>query len=148
MPQSLSKVYLHLIFSTKDRRKDILPAYKEKLHAYIAGILNERGCTPVAVGGMADHVHILFCMNRTESISDVVKNIKTSATAWYKSNIGCEFAWQRGYAIFSVSQSQVDDVSHYIAQQEEHHRRRTFQEEYQIFLKLYKIEYNEAYVWD
>lgn len=148
MPQSLSKVYLHLIFSTKDRRQDIPPSQKDAFHAYIAGTLTSIGCPTVIVGGMADHVHILFLLSRTKSIADVVKGLKANTTRWYKERLHCEFAWQRGYAIFSVSQSTVESVRSYIANQEEHHRQRTFQEEYRAFLEKYNLKYDEAYVWD
>lgn len=148
MPQSLSKVYLHLIFSTKDRRHDILPGLKEELHTYIGGTLNEMGCQSVIVGGMSDHVHLLFLLSRTKSIADVVKEIKANTTLWVKTRMGCNFAWQRGYAIFSVSQSVVDSVRNYIANQEEHHRHRTFQEEYRAFLEKYNLKFDETYVWD
>jgi len=148
MPQSLSRIYLHLIFSTKDRGKDITPSHIGELHAYIGGTLNELGCPSVAVGGTSDHVHLLFCMSRTKTVADAVKEIKANTTLWLKQRMGCNFAWQRGYAIFSVSQSRVDDVRKYIENQEEHHRRRTFQEEYRAFLDSYNVKYEEAYVWD
>jgi len=148
MPQSLSKIYLHVIFSTKDRRADILPRYKEELHDYFGGTLNAIGCQSIIVGGMADHIHMLFCLSRTKSIADVVKEVKANTTKWYKEKVGCEFAWQRGYAAFSVSQSRVEDARNYIARQEEHHRRRTFQGEHRAFLESYGIRYDEAYVWD
>lgn len=148
MPQSLSKVYLHLIFSTKDREQDILPSQKDELHKYIGGTLNDLGCPPVIVGGMADHIHMLFLLSRTKSIADVVKTVKASTTLWYKKRFGREFGWQNGYAIFSVSQSVMEKVRSYIANQEEHHRHRTFQEEYRAFLDKYNLKYDEAYVWD
>lgn len=148
MPQSLSRIYLHVIFSTKDRRADILPQHKAELHDYIGGTLNALGCPVVVIGGMADHIHTLFCMSRTLSISDVVQKVKANATKWYKEKMGCDFSWQRGYAALSVSQSAVDSVKEYIMNQEEHHRKRTFMEEYREFLKLYNIKFDENYVWD
>jgi len=137
-----------LIFSTKDRGHDILPSQKAALHAYIGGTLNAIGCPSVCVGGMSDHVHLLFLLSRTKSLADVVKEVKANTTRWYKERLGREFAWQRGYAIFSVSQSVVDKVKDYIGRQEEHHRHRTFQEEYRAFLEKYNLKYDEAYVWD
>lgn len=125
-----------------------MPKHKDALHAYIGGTLNEMGCPVVAVGGMSDHVHVLFLLSRTKSIAYVVKELKASTTMWFKKRLGCEFAWQRGYAIFSVGQSMVESVRSYIANQEEHHHHRTFQEEYRAFLEKYNLKYDEAYVWD
>lgn len=148
MPQSLSKIYLHLIFSTKCRQTNIQSNIKAELHAYMGGILNSLGCPVIIVGGMSDHVHLLFCMNRKKSVSDIVKELKANTTIWYKKRIGCNFAWQRGYAIFSVSQSQVENVLKYIENQEVHHKKQSFKEEYRAFLKGYKINFDETYVWD
>jgi len=148
MPQSLSRIYMHLIFSTKDRQPCILPQHKRELHDYIGGTLNAIDCPVVKVGGMADHVHVLFCLNRTASVADVVKQVKANTTKWYKEKQQRDFAWQRGYAIFSVSQSRVEDVRRYIENQEEHHRKRTFQEEYRAFLDSCNIKYDETFVWD
>lgn len=148
MPQSLSKIYLHLIFSTKCRQTNIQSNIKAELHAYMGGILNSLGCPVIIVGGMSDHVHLLFCMNRKKSVSDIVKELKANTTIWYKKRIGCNFAWQRGYAVFSVSQSQVENVLKYIENQEVHHKKQTFKEEYRAFLKGYKINFDETYVWD
>jgi len=148
MPQSLSKIYLHLIFSTKGRESDIPPRLQGETFAYIGGALNSLGCQTVLVGGTADHVHALFCMSRTRAVADVVREVKANATKWMKDKLRCGFAWQDGYGVFSVSQSQVDKVRQYIASQEEHHRRRTFQEEFRKFLDSYGVTYDERYVWD
>jgi len=148
MPQSLSKIYLHLIFSTKNRERNILPQHKNELFSYLAGTLNGLGCTTIIVGGMPDHVHLLFAMCTTKGVSDIVRDVKANATRWYKQRLGCNFAWQQGYGVFSVSQSKVDVVRNYISRQEEHHRKKTFQEEYREFLESYKIKYDEKYVWD
>lgn len=148
MPQSLSRVYLHVIFSTKDREKDLMPKIRDKLHSYIGGTLNDLDCQSIAIGGMADHVHLLFCLGRTITMADVVKQVKANSTLWLKRQLGCNFAWQRGYAVFSLSKSQVEEVRKYIENQEEHHRVRTFQEEYRTFLKLYDVSFDETYVWD
>jgi len=148
MPQSLSKIYLHLVFSTKHREANILPQFRGEMFSYIAGTLDNHGCATIIVGGTADHIHALFCMSRTRTISDIVREVKTNSTKWYKERLHCSFCWQLGYGVFSVSQSRVEDVRTYIARQEEHHRHKTFQEEYRAFLESYGIRYDERYVWD
>lgn len=148
MSQSLSKIYLHLIFATKNRDFYISPQCKVELFSYIAGVINGLGCKTIIVGGMTDHIHILFCMSTTKTVSDVARDIKTSAIRWYKQRFSKALQWQSGYGIFSVSQSKVETVRRYIAQQEEHHRVKTFQEEYREFLNSYKIEFDEKYVWE
>jgi len=148
MPQSLSKIYLHVIFSTKNREADILPQHREEMFSYIAGALDNLGCPTVIVGGTSNHIHALFCMSRTKTVSDIVREVKASATKWYKEKLRCNFQWQQGYGVFSVSQSKADVVRQYIANQEEHHRHKTFQEEYREFLTSYGLTYDERYVWD
>lgn len=148
MPQSLSKIYIHLVFSTKNREANILPQFREEMFSYIAGTLDSLGCATIIVGGTADHVHALFCMSRTRTVSDVARDVKANATKWYKERLRCAFGWQLGYGAFSVSQSKVETVRRYIASQEEHHRYKTFQEEYREFLESYGITYDERYVWD
>ena len=149
MPQSLSQVYVHLVFSTKDRAGLIPANIQTRLHAYVAGTLNAIGCPAVQVGGMPDHIHILFRLSRTVTISDVVKNAKVESSKWMKDECAVsDFAWQAGYAAFSVSASNVDEVTRYIQRQAEHHRVKSFQDEFRRLLELYQVEYDEAYVWD
>jgi REP element-mobilizing transposase RayT len=149
MPQSLAQIYIHLVFSTKDRAGLIPPDVRSRLHAYLAGTLNAIDCPAVQVGGMPDHVHILFRLSRTVTISDAVKNAKVESSKWMKDECGVGgFAWQAGYGAFSVSASNVDDVVRYIQNQETHHRGKSFQDEFRRLLELYRVEYNEAYVWD
>jgi putative transposase len=149
MPQSLSQIYVHLVFSTKGREPWIQSSVEPRLHAYLAGTLNAIECPAIVVGGMPDHVHLLFRLSRTRPLSDVVKDAKVESSKWMKDE-GCvsEFAWQAGYGAFSVSASQLETVTHYIQHQAEHHATRTFQDEFRRMLKLYQIDYNEAYVWD
>jgi putative transposase len=150
MPQSLARIWVHLIFSTKDRH----PFLSDKLlrtdtHAYLATVLRSHECETLIVGGMEDHVHALFALSRNYSISEIVKEIKRTSSRWVKEQSAHKrFGWQGGYGAFSVSQSQLKQVIRYIEQQEEHHRRATFQDEYRAFLKKYCIEYDEKYVWD
>ncbi|MEQ1850213.1 MAG: IS200/IS605 family transposase [Chthoniobacteraceae bacterium] len=149
MPQSLVQIYVHLVFSTKDRTSLIPAEIKPRLHAYLAGTFNAIDCPAVQVGGMPDHVHILFRLSRTVTISDAVKNAKVESSKWMKEACGVrDFAWQAGYGAFSVSASNVDDVVRYIQNQEEHHEGKSFQDEFRRLLELYRVEYNEAYVWD
>ena len=148
MPQSLSKVYIHLVCSTKNREGNILMKYREEMFRYIAGALNEMNCNAIAVGGEKDHIHALFCLSRTKTLSDVVRDLKTNSGKWMKEKLGCNFLWQSGYGVFSVSQSTVEQVVKYIKNQQEHHKKISFQEEYISFLKAYGIYYDEKYVWD
>ena len=150
MPQSLSKMVVHLTFSTKDRRPLITPDVRDELSAYLGGTLREMDCPSLAIGVVADHVHVLFVLSRKHSLAEVVEQIKKSSSKWIKGkgNAFSDFYWQRGYGAFSVSQSMIDDTKAYIASQEEHHRKTTFQEEYRAFLKRHGIDFDERYAWD
>ena len=120
------------------------------MHAYLATVLRNHECETLIVGGVEDHVHALLALSKNYSIADIVKEIKISSSRWVKEKSPTQkkFGWQRGYGAFSVSQSNLDDVTRYIERQEEHHRRVTFQDEYRAFLKKYCVEYDERYVWD
>ena len=120
------------------------------MHAYIGGTCKELGCPVLTVGGVADHVHIFCMLTRNHSIAKIVGDVKRASSKWIKSkgNLVAKFAWQNGYGVFSVGQSEVERLRAYLAGQEEHHRRKTFQEEYRAFLEEYGVEYDERYVWD
>lgn len=151
MPQSLAKVLVHIVFSTKHRYPFLADRnIRNEMHAYLGGTCKQLDCPVLIVGGVADHIHILCCLSRNYSISKVVGEMKRSSSKWIKTKGAAlgKFSWQNGYGAFSVSQSQVDSVRKYIASQEEHHKKKTFQEEYRDFLKKYEIEYEERYVWD
>ena len=149
MPQSLSKVLLHLVFSTKHREPFIAPVVRPRLHAYIVGILDNLKSPSIQTGGVEDHVHILCALSRTISQADLVEEVKKGSSKWMKAEGGAPaFAWQAGYGAFSIGESQVDAVVRYIRNQEEHHRKITFQGEYRRFLQRYKVPYDERYVWD
>jgi REP element-mobilizing transposase RayT len=142
---------VHLIFSTKERQPFLRDAaLREEMHHYLAGISNNLDCPALRVGGTEDHVHILGRLGRTITLAHWVKELKRSSTLWIKTRGGPlqPFHWQAGYGAFSVSQSQSATVDRYIATQEEHHRTRTFQEEFREFLRRHRIEYDERYVWD
>ena len=150
MPQSLAKIYVHLIFSTKNRERVLPDDIRADLHAYMGGTLNGLGCSPIEINSELDHAHLLFVMTRTETLSNVVGQVKKSANDWLRAR-GPQFAnfyWQGGYGAFSVSQSAVEEVREYIRNQREHHRQISFQDEFRAFLKRYKIEFDERYVWD
>lgn len=150
MPQSLARLHVHLIFSTKHRERLITDPVRDALHAYMATVLKNLGCAPVLINSVADHVHILFELARTVSVSQAVEEVKKTSSKWIKTQ-GTEFtsfAWQAGYGAFAVSQSNVPAVRDYIARQQEHHRRKSFQEEYRTFLERHGVAYDEQYVWD
>ena len=149
MPQSLSKVLIHLIFSTKHREPLISPEIRPRLHGYLVGIFENLKSPSIQAGGVADHVHVLFGLGRTISQADLVEEVKKSASKWMKTDGGVPgFAWQAGYGAFSIGDSQADAVIRYIRNQEEHHRKVTFQEDYRKFLIRYKVAFDERYVWD
>jgi len=151
MPQSLAKVLVHIVFSTKHRYPFLSDkTIREEMHAYLGGTCKALESPVLIVGGVADHVHILCALTRNHSIAKLVGEIKRNSSKWVKTKGKTleKFAWQNGYGIFSVSQSQVERVRQYIAGQEEHHRKKTFQEEYRTFLKKYEVEHDERYIWD
>ena len=150
MPQSLSLVIVHIIFSTKDRRPFITPETRPKLHSYLASVARNAGCEAFRVGGVADHVHLAVRLARTMTIADLVETLKTSSSKWLKPQSPdlATFAWQRGYSCFSVGPSDVEALNKYIDDQEKHHQTRSFQDEFRMFLKKYGVEYDETHVWD
>ena len=148
MPQSLARVYVHLVFSTKAREACLADASRPTLFAYLAGILQNLECSAVKVGGTADHVHVLFVLARTIPLRKVVEEVKKGSSKWLKTQGVPAFGWQAGYGAFSVSASQVELVSRYIENQEEHHRKTTFQNEFRQFCRKYGIELDERFVWD
>jgi putative transposase len=149
MPQSLSNLLIHLIFSTKDRypflaQNDMLL----RTHAYLGGILRESDCPSLTIGGTADHVHAFFRLSRTQQMAKVVETLKSRSSRWLKSEGVGNFAWQRGYGCFSVGKSQAASLVRYIQTQADHHRRVSFQEEFREFLRRYEIAFDERYLWD
>ena len=150
MPQSLASVLVHLVFSTKNREPWITETIETELHKYLSTIF--RGCDSPAllVGGYNDHIHALFSLSRKWAIADIVEEVKTNSSKWIKTK-GEEFQqfyWQSGYGAFSVSQSNVEQVRTYIANQKEHHSKHDFLFEYRHLLKKYEVEFDERYVWD
>ncbi len=151
MPQSLSKVLVHIVFSTKNRYPFLSEKNnRDEMHAYLGGTCNKLGCSVIIVGGASDHVHILCGLSRSYSIAEVVGDIKRSSSKWIKTKGGIlkKFSWQNGYGVFSVGQSELHRVKTYIENQEGHHREKSFQDELRLFFDTYGIEYDEKYVWD
>lgn len=151
MPQSLSCVHIHLVFSTKEREPFLQePAIRKEMHAYLGGVSKKLGCPPVVVGGQEDHVHLLCRLSRTVSQSEWVKEIKRVSSIWIKQRDPslAAFAWQGGYGAFSVSESALDKTQEYITHQEAHHKKQTFQDEYREFLRKHGMEWDERFVWD
>lgn len=150
MPQSLARLHVHLVFSTKHRDPLIADAIRDTLHAYMATVLQNLGCSPVLINSMEDHAHLLFDLSRSVSVSDTVEDVKKSSSKWIKTQ-GREwatFAWQSGYGAFAVSESHVAGIRKYIAEQGAHHRKQTFQEEFRALLNRHRIAFDERYVWD
>jgi putative transposase len=152
MSQSLSNVIVHIIYSTKNRQPWLKDAsLREELFAYNAAVLkNEVDSPAILINGVEDHIHILCRLSRKFAIMDVIKASKTETSKWIKKRDPTlkEFQWQGGYGIFSVSQSNVEQVKRYIAGQEEHHRKSTFKDEFREFCRRHGIEIDERYVWD
>lgn len=150
MPQSFACLHTHIIFSTKNRLPLLTPNITERLYPYIGGILRNRKCTLIRIGGIADHVHLLVRQARDISMSEMVGELKSISSGWIHDEFPDlkSFHWQQGYAAFSVSLSNIDNVAAYIENQEEHHRVKTYQEELREFLIRHEIEFDERYMWD
>jgi REP-associated tyrosine transposase len=150
MSQSLSKVIIHIIFSTKDREGWLDGDVRPRMHGYIATICRDLHAEALRVGGVADHIHLVTTLPRIVSQPEMIEAIKTTSSKWIKGfNAKYRgFYWQRGYGVFSTSPTHIDDLLDYVSRQEEHHRSRTFQDEYRDFLRRYNIEFDERYVWD
>jgi REP element-mobilizing transposase RayT len=150
MAQSLANIYVHLIFSTKNREPLIRDELRVELHAYMATVLANLKCPAVLINSVEDHVHILFNLNRTTTLANVVEEVKKSSSKWMKPKRAdlAFFSWQAGYGAFSVSESNVPKVANYIRNQEEHHRKTSFQDEFREFLRRHRIEFDERYLWD
>ncbi|MEQ1859146.1 MAG: IS200/IS605 family transposase [Chthoniobacteraceae bacterium] len=148
MPSTHLALHYHVIFSTKDREPIIATSWRERLHAYLGGVIRNVDGVPEAVGGVADHVHLLIGLRATHCLADVVRDVKAISSRWVHDEMRiAAFAWQEGYGAFTVSPSQRDAVREYIAAQEEHHRQRTFHEEYIEFLRRSGVEFDERFLW-
>ena len=151
MPQSLALVWLHLVFSTKDRRAHLQNTiFRDEMFRMLSHHVEQAGCFPKRCGGWIDHVHVVCGLSRTVTIAALVEHIKTETSKWAKSHaLGVPtFAWQAGYGVFSVSQSNLPGVMEYADQQEAHHQQRSFQDEYRLLCQRHEISIDERYVWD
>ena len=150
MGQSLVKNYIHIVFSTKHREPLIHPPVEAELHSYLGGICNKLDCQVLKVGGYKDHIHILCMLSKKIALVKLMEELKSHSSKWIKTKgVGYEnFYWQDGYGAFSVNPVEVDTVIAYIANQHQHHDKKTFKDEYLAFLKKYQVEYDEKYVWE
>ena len=150
MPQSFCQIYCHLVFSTKNREKTLKKEIQETVHKYLAGLLRKKGSEYVLVGGVSDHVHILFQIPKQCAPIEMIETLKKDSSKFVKT-LGPDyqkFYWQKGYGMFSIGHTQLDTVKDYILNQETHHKKMSFKQEIIKFLTKYGIEYNEEYLWD
>jgi REP-associated tyrosine transposase len=150
VPHSYTKLLYHLVFSTKHREPFLGPSVLPRLGEYLGGAVRGEGGTALIINGMPDHIHILARLRQDAALSDVLRAIKANSSGWVHETfpeLG-GFAWQSGYGAFTVSASQAETVRRYIERQQEHHRRRTFQEEFLALLNAHGIDYGERYLWD
>ena len=151
MPQSLVQNYQHLVFSTKNREPFLHDkTTRGEMHTYLGGFCREHNSPPLAIGGVSDHVHILCRLSKSITVEDFLRDMKRASSKWIKTK-GEEwsaFHWQSGYGAFSISPSHVETLRHYIAIQDEHHRKESFQDEFRRLLRKYGLEWDERYVWD
>jgi REP element-mobilizing transposase RayT len=150
MPGTFSQIYIQVVFAVKGRESMIHSNWEEELYRYISGIVRNKGQKMLAINGMPDHLHFFIGMQPACCLSDLVREIKKSSNDFIKEKgfTKFQFKWQEGYGAFSYSRSQLDDVINYIENQKEHHRKKTFKEEYIDFLKKFKIEYDEKYLFE
>ncbi|OJV21163.1 MAG: transposase [Dyadobacter sp. 50-39] len=149
MANTYTQLYIHIVFSVKGRESLISKVWKNDLYAYIGGIILNHRSKPLAINGMPDHIHILIGYNPATPLPVLVEEIKTSSNKWIKEHHHVPmFSWQKGYGAFSYSRGSIDKVIHYIACQEEHHRKKTFREEYLQMLRDFEVEYKNEYLFD
>ena len=150
MSQSFVQFYTHIVFHTKNNKPLIKAEIEVELYSYLGGILKNHKSNPIQIGGTSDHVHILCTLPKTMAPADLVEEVKKSSSKWIKTKDQryLNFYWQDGYGIFSVNPTEIDKVVDYINKQYEHHRRKSFQDEFRAFLKKYNVEFDERYVWD
>jgi putative transposase len=148
MPNTYTNLLYHIVFSTKDRVPLITENLKEELYKYIGGIIRDEGGVKLESGGIEDHIHLLAKFKPSVSVSDMLRLIKTNSSKWANERMDGEFAWQEGYAAFTVSESQVVPVRRYIRNQVQHHRKQTYQQEFVALLDRHGVEYDPRYLWD
>jgi putative transposase len=150
MPGTFSQIYIQVVFAVKGRENLIIKEWKEDLHKYIAGIIKGKGQKSIIVNGMPDHIHAFIGLRPAMSISDLVRDIKNNSSNFINDNkfVKGKFSWQEGYGAFSYSHSHIENVYQYILNQEEHHKKKTFKDEYIDFLTKFNVDYDEKYLFD
>lgn len=149
MPSSYTNLLYHIIFSTHERRPWLIPAFADRVHAFLGGLIRGQGGIALEINGMPDHLHIVAKLRPDRSMSDAMRDLKADSSKWIHRTFPelKDFAWQGGYGAFTVSPSQLEDVRRYVRDQKVHHRKMTFQEEFLLFLKQHGVEYDERYIW-
>jgi len=147
MPSTHTNLHYHIIFSTKERFPLITDDWKDRLHAYLGGIVKTQNGVPVAIGGINDHVHLLVGLKSSHRLDYFIRDVKADSSKWAHSELRKKFEWQKGYGAFTVSPNAVENVRSYVLNQVEHHRRKTFKEEYVELLKASGTEYDEKFLW-
>jgi REP element-mobilizing transposase RayT len=148
MPSTHLSLHFHLVFSTKRRHPWIAESWQDRLYSYLGGIIRGFGGVAESIGGISDHIHILASLNANHSLAELMRELKSNSSQWIHEAIGVAmFGWQDGYGAFTVSKSEVERIREYIRGQKEHHRKRTFQEEYLELLRQSGIDFDERYVW-
>lgn len=147
MPSTHTSLHYHVVFSTKHRLEILKPDVRARIHEYLGGCVRGLGGTPLQVGGVEDHVHLLFGLKATCAVADVVREIKKASTSWIRESFDPGFQWQEGYGAFAVSRRDLEGIVAYIKGQDEHHRARTFQEEYAVLLHEHGIVFDARYLW-
>lgn len=148
MPQTHLSLHYHVVFHTKENRASIADEWRSRLHTFIGGCVKTAGGVPVAVGGTADHAHIVMGLLATHRLADVVREVKVASSKWVHTEAGARlFAWQKGYGAFTISPGLLDKARQYVLNQEEHHRKRTYKEEYLDMLRAAGVEYDERLMW-
>jgi REP element-mobilizing transposase RayT len=150
VPQSFTCLHYHLVFSTRRREPLITPALRPRLYEYLGGVIRAEGGHPVTVGGMPDHVHVLARLSHTRAVADVLRVVKANSSKWAHDTFpaAAGFGWQAGYGAFTVGRSSLDAVRRYIDNQEEHHKERSFQDEFRVMLRQHDLAFDEQYLWD
>jgi putative transposase len=148
MPQSLSLVLIHIVFATKNRTPALTKDISIELYPYLAALARNEDCECYRAGGASDHIHLAIRLSRTRTIASLVEHLKTESSKWLKTKSLTTFAWQRGYATFSVAPAHLDALLHYIDTQEKHHQKHNFQDELRRLLRQYGIDHDERYMWD
>ena len=149
MPQSYCSLTYHLVYSTKDRKPWLRDEVRTRTHEYLGGTIRDEGGAALIVGGTSDHVHILARLRQDKAISDVLRDLKSNSSGWIHKTFPnlLQFRWQTGYGAFTVSTSQIEKTRQYILEQETHHKKRSFKEEFIALLKAHTIEYDERSLW-